>query len=159
MAATALRARWLATSAAAPWPAARCLARPPAPAWGAARSLSAAKHAPAPPAAGTRRAAAARQRICALVLARRRVPLTPAIATEHEGFSRFRADAPLLAPRLLVVGVGGAGGNAVNNMIRAKLSGAVAWHSSWLQSVADPRRLTKGAPCCPELLGPAGLRR
>ncbi len=28
-----------------------------------------------------------------------------------------------LAPRIVVVGVSGAGGNAVNNMIRAKLEG------------------------------------
>ena len=32
-------------------------------------------------------------------------------------------DAPLLKPRILVVGVGGAGGNAVNNMIQSELEG------------------------------------
>jgi len=46
------------------------------------------------------------------------------------------------------VGVGGAGGNAVNNMIRAKLSGAVSWHSNRLKSVADLRQLTLGASQC-----------
>ncbi|MBT7944158.1 MAG: cell division protein FtsZ, partial [Alphaproteobacteria bacterium] len=30
---------------------------------------------------------------------------------------------PLLKPKLTVIGVGGAGGNAVNNMIRAQLEG------------------------------------
>ena len=30
---------------------------------------------------------------------------------------------PILKPKLTVIGVGGAGGNAVNNMIRAQLEG------------------------------------
>ena len=30
---------------------------------------------------------------------------------------------PILKPKLIVIGVGGAGGNAVNNMIRAELEG------------------------------------
>ena len=63
MAEKALRAQWLASSAASHWRAARCLARPVAPAWGAVRSLSAAKHVPSPPAAGTRGVAATGQRI------------------------------------------------------------------------------------------------
>jgi len=35
----------------------------------------------------------------------------------------FNVPTPELRPRITVIGVGGAGGNAVNNMIRARLEG------------------------------------
>jgi len=37
-------------------------------------------------------------------------------------------DEPMIPqPRITVVGVGGAGGNAVNNMIRSNLEGSSSW--------------------------------
>ena len=53
-----------------------------------------------------------------------------------------------LKPRILVVGVGGAGGNAVNNMIRSKLEGvdflAMNTDAQALQHSLAPTRLQLG---------------
>jgi cell division protein FtsZ len=47
-------------------------------------------------------------------------------------------------PRITVIGVGGAGGNAINNMIRAELEGvgfvvAIRTRRPWINPCAKPR--------------------
>ncbi|MBN2752077.1 MAG: cell division protein FtsZ [Rhodospirillaceae bacterium] len=60
-----------------------------------------------------------------------------------------QGEAPLMKPRILVVGVGGAGGNAVNNMIQAELEGVefmvTNTDAQALSTSRSPRTIQLGA--------------
>src|SRR5690606_28274506 len=73
--------------------------------------------------------------------------------TRHSGFWRMAMTAKPniveLKPRITVIGVGGGGGNAVNNMIAQKLEGvefiAVNTDAQALATSKSPRRIQLGA--------------